>query len=1020
MATWKTGRSRTLVFSGVTNGGCDVTEVELIGGNVSVSYGSNTNLVIQCFGFQITMTSTASVKGYAGPGPTPYDLEALLSVTYGFPLYSNTNVVEGESVYGVNNPRSDGGSWEITAQVEEWAQTYTPTSVAPVNGTDFPTFGGSAQGDGLPAQGIQYFEQIIAGTNITFTANYGGLSYSTTIPIATETPVPGYLIYGDALAGPNAHCAYTSNRTCASTFNFNSNTVGCSYTAANGIDSVSCSSGVSATVSGANARDSSECIASINPPLSWTVYGRLQCFGSAFPSPGHNLSWNCLASGGPTVLLNPSGIDSVTQNQFEAYAVFNGTPQTGLSAADQVPVSCYLSSLGLDDSRDWRCMIRGYKWDALTLTAASTQMIDDCTSLAHWTAGTNTALSLSSGVVVSAAGGVGSVVLAIPSGVQVWECFRFLQISGLFTAPPYDSGMAYDSGAIVIYSGDLYQALSSTIGNPPSDPAYWSPYPGPVTLTVAIAGQNWALPLTSHMTTPQLDLCCAPTDTESVDSTQTRYPLSGIGGFPTATNPSSQYKLGWGVNYCVTLAIEGIPDGCSITLTSVQLMFSSDPQHQSAITLLEPFQGFVPGWADSGVSVTSVQDYLLVETDYRILDIPALCLVTPTGPGTPSYVWYTITQFQEILAYYPSLTATLLTCPVSDGYHGDAQLALNLGGEGATYDWTSLGWSDWIDSPLGVTIPAQDLWDEVQVYPGAGNVWPQEAVYGGSTPIQTSKSLRAQGWGLVFTPAGASVDGAQVVLYETSNPSSGEGSGTSGNLGQFSTGMPWAYGNIDSQLDLNAPPIPHLTEHEVIQNRQRFRGSFRHSQTSLKSLGYDVANSLRHSRTYVNTATGHIGMGCASNVLPLTWTDLDTGIAATWARPRFQDQGSSWPIGLFYGDGTNCSFALTNDEGSTWGTIIDMSTGSIGDFEEGANGLRWFFNLQSPDSGSTWNIWGRLLDAQLNVVRDWTITNLTGVDNAPIAVRESPGNDGSWRIGLFYSTGGSPTVAFSFDGLNFS
>ena len=93
MATWKTGRSRTLVFSGVTNGGCDVTEVELIGGNVSVSYGSNTNLVIQCFGFQITMTSTASVKGYAGPGPTPYDLEALLSVTYGFPLYSNTNVV---------------------------------------------------------------------------------------------------------------------------------------------------------------------------------------------------------------------------------------------------------------------------------------------------------------------------------------------------------------------------------------------------------------------------------------------------------------------------------------------------------------------------------------------------------------------------------------------------------------------------------------------------------------------------------------------------------------------------------------------------------------------------------------------------------------------------------------------------------------------------------------------------------------------------------------------------------------
>ena len=60
------------------------------------------------------------------------------------------------------------------------------------------------------------------------------------------------------------------------------------------------------------------------------------------------------------------------------------------------------------------------------------------------------------------------------------------------------------------------------------------------------------------------------------------------------------------------------------------------------------------------------------------------------------------------------------------------------------------------------------------------------------------------------------------------------------------------------------------------------------------------------------------------------------------------------------------------------------------------------------------------INARLNVLRDWTITNVTGIDNAPIAGRESPAADGSWRIGLFYSSGGAGVVKFSNDGLNFA
>jgi hypothetical protein len=121
---------------------------------------------------------------------------------------------------------------------------------------------------------------------------------------------------------------------------------------------------------------------------------------------------------------------------------------------------------------------------------------------------------------------------------------------------------------------------------------------------------------------------------------------------------------------------------------------------------------------------------------------------------------------------------------------------------------------------------------------------------------------------------------------------------------------------------------------------------------------------------------------------------------------------------VFYGDGTNCWFAQTLDDGVTWFNTTSMGGGFVGDFEEGADGSRWFFKLQAD--GSSYNVYCRLLGAGLEVVRDWTITSVTGIDNAPIACRESPVADGSWRIGLYYTVGGVETVKFSQDGLNFS
>jgi hypothetical protein len=93
----------------------------------------------------------------------------------------------------------------------------------------------------------------------------------------------------------------------------------------------------------------------------------------------------------------------------------------------------------------------------------------------------------------------------------------------------------------------------------------------------------------------------------------------------------------------------------------------------------------------------------------------------------------------------------------------------------------------------------------------------------------------------------------------------------------------------------------------------------------------------------------------------------------------------------------------------------------VGDFVIADNGTQWLFKVQ--DDGGTYNVYNQVLDAQNNVIRDWTITSVTGIDNTGIACRDSIGQIGgsgapaSWRVGLFYATGGTPTTQYSSDGL---
>jgi len=882
------------------------------------------------------------------------------------------------------------GSIGMTLEVEEWCLVYALTG-ADVDSYGYPQFGGTAADDGLTAHGVQFYELPKTGAILTVTVTVAGVSATNTAlasslgltnldylvstvaaaatvadghgltQVTTSISVPVTLA-GVLLAGTDTWTAHDPD---------------------NGDGYVTTAGGVTVTsstvpVSGVKgqAANSSSIDWARTPDLNYSYNVRLRSFTNPYPG-SLTVDWqskNTLVSGSwvPTtqsLTVAPTASATVAQRRQGGVASPNGVDHTITTEAEWCPMRSWIDPAGFsgEDSRDWRLQFRGFQWPALSLSHASSLEINNCSSPTGWVGGANTSLD-ATGVVASASGGTGSVSYAVDPTLRIWEAWRYLQITGSCTAA--------------------------------------------ATLTVGIAGQTWDLAVGTTSTEHRVDLCCATSETETAESKQSRFPIVTPGGFPDAKDPTVQYKLGWGVDFCDSLTISGIPDGETLTLTDVSLVLAPSGG-QRAVTFLEPFLSFLTGWTDPS-DTTYVQPFALLETDFRVSDWPGLAHVVPTS-GPDSYRPFTIAEMCGMLRYPKGMAVTQLADP-SDTFHASGLEGLRIAGSGSTYDWGSSGWTDWLDVDISATktVPAQDLWDEVIAYPGAGQVWTETGAYGATIPLQVSKYIRGQAWGLDFDLNGLPVSGGLVKAYVTSSGAI-VGTANSGALGNYLTGLPYGAGNVDTTTKRYATTTPNA--HSTWQNRLRTRTSFRVPRPVLGPRGYDVSYSGLHTRTSGESGMGDFWIGIAGNGQPRSWVDIDSGVAATWARPRFEDFGQGGAIGVFYGDGTNCYWARTYDQGATWLDTTSLGAAVLGDYDEGRNGLRWFY--QVVGSGP-YDIYRTLLDPQLNVVEASTITNLTGVDNAPIAVRESYDSSGSWRIGIYYSTGGSDTFALSSDGLTFS
>lgn len=212
----------------------------------------------------------------------------------------------------------------------------------------------------------------------------------------------------------------------------------------------------------------------------------------------------------------------------------------------------------------------------------------------------------------------------------------------------------------------------------------------------------------------------------------------------------------------------------------------------------------------------------------------------------------------------------------------------------------------------------------------------------------------------------------------------------------------------------------------ILADVRPWRGFFFYGGApSATALGYDVSKSLRHARVYVSSGTGTLSVGTCSNTTLGSWVDFDTGVTASAARCRWTRHAGSVSLGILYGPGSAggaIHFASSSDEGRTLGTPMTIATGTFFDFNESDSGIRTFFWLQPTTSGpaGTYDVWSAIYDQSLTAVRAAAVTNITGIDNQPIACRSSVGNGGSNLIGLFYSSGGTLETKWAPDALTFS
>ena len=999
MATFKTGRQRTIEFAGTLDGyhssqwvcvtnpptnpdPYTVTEESYRRPSFAMGALGCELGYVSSEGGSLPPTGACTPPGVGNVGNRCY--ARVVGLTGSGTLNNDNTITTGSFSRPGGFSKHITGDWSVTGTFEEWCEIYYldesdadgfPKEPLLNAGDDTILDGfGDGQKDGIRGYGIRFFEVSKRGTAITATISVDGNSATAFVNITAANEFElvrtfGYGIDYGWRCVSRADCLLLP-MTAAATATFNTVDLNAPWSQTIGGATADTTGGCSATAPGLTLTSYCECLAALFPPLQWDLKGRLRAWDQAYP--GSLLARVISKPNRVTpMFLTPAGTLTLNQVRYGTDADLNGAGGSGVYQDQWNPVQAWLDVYDLsssgEDSRDWRLQFRGKKWNAMTISRTDDVTLDNGNSTTGWAAGAHTTLSVVSGAISAAvSGGTGSATRTF-SPRKVFEPFRYLRVR-----------------------------VRSTVGDN-------------VAITVTLASRTWNITTSTAGTwvDRDLDLACASDESDTTKARDSRYPIENPGGFPTNTDPHDDYDLGWGTTAAASIAFGGIPDGKTIQIDSIALHCE-----HSKYDFLGGFKDFVTGW-DSGSDNTTLRPWAFLQRDGLVTDIPDLALVTPYS-GTPYYRWFVISEMVTMGNNFPGWTFAALP-DLSDGWHGSSLELHLLGGGGATVvHGVTPTWTDWLDSTTG-TVPAQDLFDEVYAYPHAGRgVWTGDAVDHAhpEIPLLFSKSLRGRAEGLVFGTDDLPIVAARVQTFRVSDHGILAGSGLTDAIGHYRTGTPWGKGNKNYRTELQYPRLPYPYLDEYWQNRRRARSSFRKQRkTAEEPVAYAVSRTGRHARGFNLDGTFQIGF--AENV-GFPWDDRDTGLTVTSANFDYAQAGRGDVLRACLCESGTINLYETNIETGGLTLALSVGSGSHGTAAQRPDGILHTYRL---DSGT---VYTRAYDAQKNALYAEQTTNLTGLDDAEIDARYSVQPDGKAVIGLLHFVSSSIVFKTSEDGINFS
>jgi hypothetical protein len=864
------------------------------------------------------------------------------------------------------------GEWYAEVEVEELFYTgdLDPLLYTEIDGTPFPSFGGTAYPDGLAGTTARYYERVVPGSTKTVSATVNGVTTTLTgtvsgsFPPIYEVSYDGQLqLYTEGYAvGPTTPFpGYTTYLVC--TDDSGGTVPGAVYdidwpSGAAAVDA-DFTGGFSITLStegGTPPSSTGSCYAAaVRTVTAKTQYGfrgkYVSVEGGAL---GGAAKTTALLQDG-NGLVAVSGDDPTADFDHWYYSLSADLNTNGYAVGPtdlRSPVRAHLLSFGGDDSRDWRLPFQLQPWHALTvdqdatLTVAANKTITDSD-------------------------------LTVSLTETNWEGYRYFRPTMTTNFAPKTVG--------VTVGGKRFEATT---------------------------GANGVASFVRFDLTQPANLPSGFTK----DHRDHRFPLQGP-ATPITDDPDidtgDEKEDGWlfGIlEYPASIAFDGLSPGEQISLTNIRLANVGSDE----AGILQPFDAgdILRGWT-SETDNTYLTPCLWLYSDHKqVAAWPYRAHVVPLSGSGNYYVYWTLDTLKTYVDHIPGWTATVEAAQTYPHLDGDSSTKLRSGtilaGNLESYAWTGdtagvPNWQDQTALSLPASIYACVRADEVSAYPGCGD---PSSGYGASNlvfPLRVSKVLRAQAEGLA--PSGQSVR-----LERTSNGSN-RGTDAAGSDGYYRTGAPFGFGNVDHLARLLQGGQPFEGSFKC-QNRNRHRTSFLEAVESTGTgPAYDVSESMRHIRGFVSGGTMWVGR--TDNTLA-SWDDFDTAVAAESLAVQILKEKRSQEVWMLVEDGGSVKLYKSLDFGGTWTLATTIATGGSPALLASRDGRVYLYWVDGTD------VKGQVRDMAGSVLTS-TFTAVSGIDSGTgIAVDERVPGNGMRAVVLLCVVGGSITQYLSYEGKTFS